>query len=287
MFIVLGATGHVGSAVANALLDLKEPVIAIAHDVTKASALRSRGAEIAVADVHDPNALRAIFRRGRRIFLLNPPADPKTDTEIEERKTSRAIVQALDDSGLEKIVAQSTYGASARGGVGDLGVLYELEQALTAQTIPTTIMRAAYFMSNWDAQADAIQKEGKLHSFFPEFFKLPMVAAKDLGHAGARLLLEGREVTGMHHIEGPERYSPAEVAVAFGTAFGKGVKAIETPPHAWKDALRAMGFSEPAARSFCGMTEAAMSSKYPDVDRVTRGPTSIESYAKDLAASVK
>jgi uncharacterized protein YbjT (DUF2867 family) len=287
MFIVLGATGHVGSAVANALVDLKQPVLAIAHDPEKATDLRSRGAEIAVADVRDPNALREIFKRGRRLFLLNPPADPKTDTELEERKTSRAIVQALDGSGLEKVVALSTYGAGPRGSSGDLAILYELEQALAAQTIPTTILRAAYFMSNWDAQANAMKNEGKLHAFFPEFFKLPMVAPKDLGHAAARLLLEATEVTGTHHMEGPERYAPAEVAVAFGTAFDRGVKAIETPRADWEKTLAEMGFSDAAANAFCAMTEAVTSMELPDLDRVTRGPTSIESYAKSLAASIK
>jgi uncharacterized protein YbjT (DUF2867 family) len=57
----------------------------------------------------------------------------------------------LDGSGLEKIVAQSTYGAQPGEGKGDLNVLYDLEQALAAQPISVSVIRAAYYMSNWDA----------------------------------------------------------------------------------------------------------------------------------------
>ena len=31
--------------------------------------------------VGDPDALRGVFRTGRRAYLLNPPADPATDTD--------------------------------------------------------------------------------------------------------------------------------------------------------------------------------------------------------------
>ena len=69
-------------------------------------------AEVPVADVHDVEAMREVFRRGKRLFLLNPPADPSIDTDAVERETARCLLAALEGSGLEKVVAELTYGAA-------------------------------------------------------------------------------------------------------------------------------------------------------------------------------
>ncbi len=79
MHIILGGAGHVGSAAAQALVDRGQDVTIVTRDAAKAAGA-PRGARIAVADARDAEALRAVFRGGRRLFLLNPPADPSTDT---------------------------------------------------------------------------------------------------------------------------------------------------------------------------------------------------------------
>ena len=80
MHVILGGTGHIGSALAQALLDCDEPVLIVTHDADKRSDWGARGAEVAVVDVADTHALREVFRRGTRAFLLNPPADPSGAT---------------------------------------------------------------------------------------------------------------------------------------------------------------------------------------------------------------
>jgi uncharacterized protein YbjT (DUF2867 family) len=93
--------------------------------------------------VFDVDALRAILRTGRRAFLLNPPADPSTDTDEQERRSVAAILQALEGSGLERVVAESTMGAQPGERLGDLNVLYEFEQGLRRQPIPASVIRRA------------------------------------------------------------------------------------------------------------------------------------------------
>jgi uncharacterized protein YbjT (DUF2867 family) len=91
MHIILGGTGNVGSAVTQALLKRREPVTVVTHDPLKATELRQSGADVAIADVHNVETLRDIFRRGQRLFLLNPPAAPSSDTAAEERRSLSAI----------------------------------------------------------------------------------------------------------------------------------------------------------------------------------------------------
>jgi uncharacterized protein YbjT (DUF2867 family) len=100
--------------------------------------------------VYDIDQLRSIIQQGKRLFVLNPPAPIVTDTAQEERRSVQSILSALRGSGIEKIVAESVYAAQPGDRIGDLGVLYELEQGLLKTGIPTSIIRAAYYMSNWD-----------------------------------------------------------------------------------------------------------------------------------------
>lgn len=157
MYVIMGGTGHVGSATAEALLRRGEAVTIVTREANHAGQWRVKGADVAEADVEDVVSLRAAFRCGRRAFLLNPPADTTMDTDTIERPTVAKILAALEGSGLEKVVAESTGGAQRGDRIGDLSVLWELEEGLRRQSIPAAINRAAYYMSNWDGLLDTVR----------------------------------------------------------------------------------------------------------------------------------
>lgn len=233
---------------------------------------------IAVVDVGDAKALRAIFRTGQRAFLLNPPAPVSGDKDTEERRTASAIVEALDGSGLEKVVAQSTFGAQAGRRKGDLSVLYEFEGALQAQPIPVTIQRGAYYMSNWASMVDAA-RQGILPSMFPSDFPLPMVAPAGLGREAASLLRQGPEHTGTIHIEGPERYKPRDVAHAFAASLGRSVDVAVTP-------RKGMGGHLPEAWLFQGGGAVLCRHDGCDARRRNGQATEYDAWADNLAEYV-
>lgn len=278
MHIILGATGHVGSALAQALLERSEPVTVVTRDAHRAEALRTKGAHVAQVDVFDTHALHRVFMGGKRVFVLNPPAPPSSDTVAEEHRSVRAIVSALEGCKLEKIVAESTYGAQPGEGLGDLGVLYDMEQALGAGPVPFSAIRAAYYMSNWDASLETARKEGKVYSMFPADFRLPMVAPHDLGQFAAKLMLGPAESSGPHHVEGPQRYSPGDVARAFSEALGKPVELVETPRAQLEKAFESLGFSSAAARSYAAMTRATLDQHYEPPVKPVRGEIPLRDY---------
>jgi uncharacterized protein YbjT (DUF2867 family) len=282
MHVILGGTGHAGSAAATALLALGEPVTIITRDAAKRGEWKRRGAELAVADVYDVGSLRSAFRQGRRLYLINPPADPTTDTDVEERETIANIVAALDGSGLEKIVVQSTYGARPGERCGDLATLHWLEQAVQARGMPASILRAAYFMSNWDSSLESARVEGVVRTLFPFDFELPMVAPQDLGAEAARLLTEPVERTRLQHVEGPARYSPSDVAAAFAHALGKPVRLAVAPRETWKQTFKSIGFSDAAAESYERMTAVTLDERYEPSDAPLLGETSLAEYIEQL-----
>lgn len=280
MYIVLGGTGQVGSAVARALLSRGEPVTVVTRDAQHAAALAAAGAAVAVQDIHNVAGLRSLFRSGKRAFLLNPPADPAGDTDRVERATASAIIDALDGSGLEKIVAASTFGARPGERCGDLTVLHEFEQKLKAQPIPVAINRGAYYMSNWAGMLEVARTEGKLPSFFPADLEMPMVAPEDLGHLAALRLLSPTTDVGIRHVEGPRRYTAQDVAKAISDMLGRPI-AVETIPRtAWQDTFRAFGFSPEAAASYSCMTAAVIAEEYAPADQSLRGTIMLEDYVR-------
>ncbi len=283
MFIVLGATGHVGSAAAEALLSQGAAVTAVTRDAERAASLAALGAKVAVADVHDVDGMRAVFRGGTRLFLLNPPAAPDTDTDRVERETIRCLLAALDGSGLEKVVAESTYGAQPGDRLGDLNTLHTLERGLESQPIPTSVIRAAYYMSNWDAMIGPA-RDGVLPTMYPADFALPMVAPADLGAVAARLLTGPAVPSGPHYVEGPERYSSADVAAAFTRPLGVPVEPAVTPREEWEAAYRKLGFSEAAAHSYARMTAITADGDYDQPSDPIQGKVTLQAYIDDLVA---
>jgi uncharacterized protein YbjT (DUF2867 family) len=284
MYIIMGGTGHVGSSVAESLLSRGAAVTIVTRGATHAQAWQAKGAALAQADVGDPGKLREAFRLGRRAFLLNPPASTTSDTDTVERASVANILAALSDSKLDKVVAESAYGAQAGDRLGDLSVLWGLEEGLRRQAIPAAIIRAAYYMSNWDSLLDTVTRTGVLPTMFPADLAIPMVSPSDLGKAAADLLVAAVDVVGVHYVEGPRRYSANDVAAAFSGTLGRRIVVEVTPRDQWAVAYRALGFSAAAARSYARMTAISVDGGYDLPERPVRGDTTLEQYIAQLVA---
>ena len=112
---------------------------------------------------------------------------------------------------------------------------------------------------------------------------IPMVAAPaDVGVAVADLLTRPEPATGLHFVEGPGRYSPADVARAFAAALGRPVDVTVTPREGWVAAFRGMGFSPEAAESYAGMTALATNGEIELPDAPTRGSTTLQDYVEAM-----
>jgi len=285
MDIVMGGTGHVGSAVVEALLREGREVLLVTRDAGHASRWMASGASVAEADVDDPSSLRSVFRRGRRAFLLNPPGDVTGDPDVTERHTIANIVSALEGSPLEKVVAASTGNAQPGERLGDLNTLWTLEEGLRGQPVPAAINRAGYYMSNWDGQLDTVRTTGRLQTLFPADLPIPMVAPRDVGEAAARRLVSPLDDVGLMSVEGPARYTPVDVADAFSRALGRAVEVDVVPRAQWEASFRQLGFSEAAASSYARMTACCVDQGFDSPQGAWRGTTTLVSYIEALVAN--
>jgi len=281
MFVVLGASGHIGDALVTELLKRGQEVLALTHDPSKIAGFHNRGVEAMVVDVHDVDGLRAAFRRGNRAYLLNPPAPISADTDREERASAKAILQALEGTSLEKVVLQSTYGAQPGDRIGDLSVLFEFEQGLRSQSTPVSVLRAAYYMTNFDPLLPQA-KEGQLPTMFPADFCLPMVAPTDIAASAVDLLAAPPEPFEIHYIEGPDRYTLTDMAKAFESALHRNIEVESIPSDQWQRSYRALEFSPEAVESFARMMKTTIE-KGPEAPLAPhKGQTSVDRYIRSL-----
>lgn len=276
-YAILGGTGHIGSVLSDLLLKANMQVTIIGHNADKQKQWIAKGAHYEIADILDSEKLHSIFRTADRIFILNPPADPKGDAESREIKQAESIVKALKGLHPQKIVLASTYGAREGKNIFDLGTLYQLEQALQKLGLPLAIIRSAYYMSNFDLPAEMAIQSGKLSTLIPADFKIPMVAPKDIATLAAACLQDAR--TGIFYIQAQDEYSAEDVTRILTTLSNKKITPQEIPEEKWSSYMEENGFSSTSVESFIGMTRLTIDEKFQAPNPET-GQTTLEEYLK-------
>ena len=238
MFIVSGATGHTGSVVAKILLQKNLPVRVIIRSREKGAEFEKLGAQIAVADLQDADALTEAFKGGKVLYLMNPPGYQAENQFAETEKVIGAFQTAIVNSSLEKIVALSSIGSQLPSGTGNILTTYKLEQAFENSDVPVTFVRAGSFMENWSGVLETAKTAGVLPSFFqPLNRKVPQVAAADIGRVVAEAMQEKTEVNEVKELAGFWN-SPEETAEAVGKVLDVEVKAVPIPREQWLDIMK-------------------------------------------------
>lgn len=238
MFIITGATGQTGSAVAKALLEKGLPVRVIVRSKEKGEIWEDSGAEVAIADLQDTDALTKAFAGGKVLYLMNPPNYLSEDMFAETRKNITALQTAIADSSLEKLVALSSVGAHLSSGTGNILTLHLLEKSFENSDIPVTFLRAPNFMENWLSALESVINEGILPSFhFPLDRKIPHIATEDIGRIAAETMLEDSQGVQVKELAGFP-YSPEDFAGVFSEALQKDVKTVAVPEEEWREIFR-------------------------------------------------
>lgn len=239
MYIVTGTTGQTGSVVAKTLLEKGLPIRVIVRSEEKGKPWRELGAEVAIADVQDADALTKAFEGGKVLYLMNPPNYQSEDMYAEARKAIAAFQTAIKNSTLEKLVVLSSIGAHLPSGTGPVVGLHLLEQALRNSGVPTTFLRPPSFMENWNSVLETVKTDGVLPSFhFPLDKRFPQIATEDIGRIAVESMQEKSEGVQIKELAG-FAYSPNEVADAFSRVLGKPVTAVPVPEDQWLQILQA------------------------------------------------
>jgi uncharacterized protein YbjT (DUF2867 family) len=250
MFVIMGATGNTGSAVAETLLSWKQPVRIVVRSADKTASWKAKGAEIAVASLDDVSALTKAFEGANGLYLLVPPNYGASLWLADQRARMDRAAEAVKSSGIGHVVFLSSVGGHIAEGTGPIRAARSGEQKLGEVAKNLTILRPCYFMENWAPGIGIAKSQGILSTFIAPRVKVPMIATKDIGRVGAEQLMAGGTGKQIVELAGPEEYTPDEVAAALGQILGKAVSAQHAPLSAVVPTFKSFGFSDEAAKLF-------------------------------------
>jgi len=110
------------------------------------------------------------------------------------------------------------------------------------------------------------------------------VAPRDLGVVAAGRLMSPLDDIGIRHVEGPARWTSADVAAALSKLLERPVKLEVAPREQLKQAFMALGFSAAAADSYARMTTVCIDNRFELSENPIKGTTTLESYLRDSVA---
>ncbi len=289
-FVICGATGNVGSKVAEALLAAGEPVRVVGRERVRLGPLAGKGAEPFPGDIGDGAFLEKAFAGARAAFVMIPPKYDAEDVRDAQRRVADALVSALANAGVQRVVTLSSVGAHLPEGTGPILGLHELESKLARLRDAGVVhLRPAYFMENHLWSIPVIRAHGINGSPIRPDVPLSMVATKDIADAAARLLRNGT-FTGhsVRYLLGPRDITMSEATRVLGEAIGNpGLKYVQFPEDEARKAMAGMGMSGSVVEAMLEMQRGFNTGKIRptrerDADSTT--PTTLEEFARTVYA---
>jgi uncharacterized protein YbjT (DUF2867 family) len=216
MFVIIGATGQVGSHVAEYLLERGHPVKIIVRNVEKAQKLSQLGAIVHVGDIDNPQDIESGFKNADAVYLMDPPAYHEPNVEEITRKRLKTLKDAIVQNSVKKVVVLTSGGVHNRHlDIGNLKYAQIWEDGFKELTTPVTSLRTAWFMENWIPSIMMAKENGHFPSMLRYLDRsIPQIAAKDIAKVAADIMESSWSGFQVVELEGPQKYSVIDVTNA-------------------------------------------------------------------------
>uniref|UniRef100_A0A832MK13 NAD-dependent epimerase/dehydratase family protein n=1 Tax=Eiseniibacteriota bacterium TaxID=2212470 RepID=A0A832MK13_UNCEI len=211
-FLVLGATGTVGSAVVSELLARGQQVRALTRDPAKAGSLPA-SVERVRGDVLEPATVRSVFDGVDGAFILNPVSQTEATEGI-------MAVSGARTAGVRRLVYMSVQHADRAAYLPHFGGKLGVEAAVKQSNAAWTILRPSNFHQNDHWFRDAILK----HGVYPQplgSVGVSRVDVRDIAELAARALVDGGHEERTYDLVGPRPVTGPECAEIWSRALGR------------------------------------------------------------------
>lgn len=278
--LVIGATGNIGSRVAQRLIESGTRPSVFVRSAKKAKALFSDRADIHVGDLENSgHALDRALAGIDAVFLVTDGPDLET--------RDRAVSFAARQAGVYHIVKLSTL--DVRTGIGTGPWHARGEDAVRESGLAFTFIHAAGFMSNALSWSESIRRAGVLRSSTGEG-KIAFIHPDDIA-AAAVAALTTRDYDGQSLvITGREALSYGEMAAAIGQAIGKAIRFEEISDEAAYDGIVKWtgegAYADALVDIWRAVREGRLDTVTDGIRQVTgREPIPFDQWASENAAS--
>jgi uncharacterized protein YbjT (DUF2867 family) len=287
--VITGATGHIGSRMADLLLAQGKPVRVVGRDAAKLTPFTSRGAEQAVGSLDDHAFVARAFAGAGAIFAMIPPNLAAHNFRSYSRKIIDAYVAAIPRCGASHLVVLSSIGAHLAQGAGPVNALHELEERFTQLKANALFLRPGWFMENHLSAVGMIQTMNIYGGPLRPDVAIPMIATADIAEVAAKRIA-ARDFAGQRVIElhGPKDYTMSEVTRIFGASIAKpDLSYVQFPYDNAKTAMIGMGISPDVADQFIEMQRSFNEGKIIPTQKrspASTTPTTMEMFAETVFA---
>ena len=191
-FLVFGATGQQGGAVARVLLEAGRKVRVFVRDPDseKAKSLAAAGAVLAVGDLFDRASIDRAMQGIRGVFSVQTSSPSGLLTDEQEVEQGKSVADSAVSNGVAHLVYSST-GAAGKGhtGMGHFDSKSRIEEYVRSLPIATTITRPASFMEMMMLPGMGLNT-GVFTYFMRPDQSMQMIALHDLGRINAQILCQ-------------------------------------------------------------------------------------------------
>lgn len=292
--IVTGSLGHISKPLAEELVRQGHEVTVISSRPEKQKEIEALGAKASIGKLEDVDFLTSVFTGADAVYTMIPPKDyfdPNTDFKLFYRRIGNNYAQAIEQSGVKRVVHLSSIGAHLDKNSGLILAHHAAEVILNKlSNIAITFMRPTAFYYNLYGFLPSIKSTGMMASNYGATDKVVWVSPKDIASAIAEEIvtpLVGKKV----RYVASEELTGNEVAGILGAAVGKpDLKWIVIPGEQLRNSLESQGMPAQIAADFVEMNASMHSGElFEDyyLNRPVMGKTKLAEFAKEFAAAFK
>ena len=281
-------TGHVGSAVADFLLDLGGDV-SVKLLGRRPEGLRKfteRGAQMLIGSQDDADFLTKATQDVDGLLWVTPPGYGSDDVRAFQNRLGKAAATAVRTNRVPRVVNLSSIGAQYPSGVGPINGLHDVEKWLDDAASNITHLRPGFFFENLLWQLDSIKKWGRISLPLSGSQRYPMIATRDIGSVAAQRLMD-QKWTGhyVRELHGPANLSFDEAAGILSKVLGRKIVYAECDRQELRQFLLDHAVSENAADLMLEMYDATDTGKLRPIQprtSETTTPTTLAEFAHDV-----
>jgi len=290
---ITGSLGHISKPLTEELVQQGNTVTVISSKPERRNEIEALGAIAAIGTLEDVPFLTSAFTGADAVYTMIPPpsegfSDPTIDQMARWSEIMNNYAEAIQQSGVKRVVHLSSIGAHTDKGMGILIGHYKAEAILNElQDVYITFMRPVGFYYNLLGFIPTIKSMGVIASNYGGDDVKPWVSPIDIAAAIAEEL-EAPPVHRKVRYVASEEISCNEIASILGEAIGKpDLKWIIIPGEQLQIGMEKAGLPRAIAAGLVEMNEATHNGLlYEDYyrNRPTLGKVKLRDWAKEFAA---
>ncbi|AUX26390.1 NmrA family transcriptional regulator [Sorangium cellulosum] len=234
MILVTGATGNVGGAVLEQLMEAGQKVRVLARDPARLGEL-GRAVEVVKGDLSKPETLGPAFAGVGGAFVVCAGGDLAT--------LAGNAAGAAREAGVRHIVLLSSSAVAGEPPIQIGRWHIDAEARVTASGVAWTMVRPGAFASNTLQWAHAIKTQGAVFHATGEGRTRPL-DPRDIAAVAVKALTSPGHEGKAYVINGPEALSTAEQVAKISKAIGKPLGVVDETEDAARERLEKAGLPE-------------------------------------------